>query len=382
MKHATLVILTLVLVFAVPFARADWSASRRLTWNSGLSWDPAIAVDSSGAVHVVWYDNSPGNWEIYYKKSTNGGAAWSAIKRLTWTAGDSYSPAISANSAGEVCVVWNDDTPGTDEIYYRHSTDEGDTWTAAKRLTWDSMTANAPDIASDSPGYVHVVWYDFTDGNTEIFHKKSTNGGETWGTARRLTWTDGSSFGPIIAAEGSGIFDLFWYDNAPGNFEIYHKRSLDSGATWTANRRLTWTDGGSGPASSAIDSSGDLHLVWQDDTPGNREIYHKRSTDGGVTWTTNHRLTWTSGNSMAPSLVADSSDNLHAVWDDKSSGHEEIYYKTSTDGGTTWSANKRLTWTSMSRRTEIAIGSSDSLHVVWEQAVPSGYEIFYKKFTE
>jgi hypothetical protein len=36
----------------------------------------------------------------------------------------------------------------------------------------------------------------------------------------------------------------------------------------------------------------------------------------------------------------------------------------------------------MSRRTEIAIGSSDSLHVVWEQAVPSGYEIFYKKFTE
>jgi hypothetical protein len=28
----------------------------------------AIAVDPSGNIHVVWYDDTPGDFEIYYKK--------------------------------------------------------------------------------------------------------------------------------------------------------------------------------------------------------------------------------------------------------------------------------------------------------------------------
>jgi hypothetical protein len=38
----------------------------RLTANSGLSTQPAIAVDRSGAAHVVFQDNRSGDWKIYY----------------------------------------------------------------------------------------------------------------------------------------------------------------------------------------------------------------------------------------------------------------------------------------------------------------------------
>ena len=44
-----------------------WSALKRLTWNSGESSSPAIAVGSGNSLHVVWEDRTPGNYEIFYK---------------------------------------------------------------------------------------------------------------------------------------------------------------------------------------------------------------------------------------------------------------------------------------------------------------------------
>ena len=39
-------------------AQADWAPTKRLTWNSGDSPFPSMAVDSSGNVHVVWEDGT------------------------------------------------------------------------------------------------------------------------------------------------------------------------------------------------------------------------------------------------------------------------------------------------------------------------------------
>jgi hypothetical protein len=46
-------------------AGASW-ATTRLTWNSGQSTMPEIAVDSRNRYHVAWKDDTPGNEEIYY----------------------------------------------------------------------------------------------------------------------------------------------------------------------------------------------------------------------------------------------------------------------------------------------------------------------------
>jgi len=44
---------------------------KRLTYTSGFSGSPAIAVQSANKLHVVWEDNTTGNFELYYKKSTD-----------------------------------------------------------------------------------------------------------------------------------------------------------------------------------------------------------------------------------------------------------------------------------------------------------------------
>ena len=44
---------------------------------------PSIAV--SGNVYVVWKDNTPGNDEVFYRRSTDGGATFGSTVNLSNT---------------------------------------------------------------------------------------------------------------------------------------------------------------------------------------------------------------------------------------------------------------------------------------------------------
>jgi len=70
----------------------------------------------------VWIDNSPGNLEIFYKRSTDGGTSWSAAKRLTYSSGSSWDPNIATDSGNNIHVVWYDNSPGNLEILYKEGT--------------------------------------------------------------------------------------------------------------------------------------------------------------------------------------------------------------------------------------------------------------------
>ncbi len=86
----------------------------------------------------------------------------------------------------------------------------------------------------------------------------------------------------------------------------------------------------------------DVHVVWQDNRNGNDEIYYKRSTDGGVTWDADRRLTNNNFKSNFPSAVA-MGKTIIIVWSDLREGNAEIFGLRSVDNGDTWSADIRLT---------------------------------------
>src|SRR4030042_1896976 len=101
--------------------------------------------------------------------------------------------------------------------------------------------------------------------------------GDTWTTNKNLTNNAGSSRYPSMAVDGSNVY-VVWFDNTPGNYEIYFKKSDDGGTTWTNNKRLTNTAGSSEDAVMTVDGS-NIYVVWEDDTSGNYEIYFKKSDD-------------------------------------------------------------------------------------------------------
>jgi hypothetical protein len=264
---------------------------------------------------------TPGNLEIYYKRSTNGGSTW-FTKRLTYNSGGSTESAIAVDSSNTIHVVWKDETPGNFEIYYKKSTNGGLTWDGTKRLTWTTWGSNLPVIAVDSSNNIHVVWADLT----VIYYMRSNDGGLNW-TTKRLSWGSGYSYSPSISVDSSDNIHVVWNDDTSGNNEIYFKKSTDGGVTWIGSKRLTWNSGLSIDAAIAVDSSNNVHVVWQDYSSVNYEIYYRRSTNGGITWDGVRRLTWNSGTSHTPAIAADSNINIHVVWADTTVGNGEIYYR-------------------------------------------------------
>jgi hypothetical protein len=367
---------------AVVFASAalqaqTWLASKRLTWNSGDSDAPGTTTDSNNHIYVVWHDDTPTDNEIFFRKSTDGGAAWAGTKRLTWNSGSSENPEAATDSNNHIHVVWQDSTPGNDEIFYRRSTDGGSTWTSAKRVTWNSGSSYEPAITIDANNHIHVIWYDDTPVYAEIYYTKSTNGGSSWST-KRLTWVPAYSYLPDITTDTNNNIYVVWADRRKGNYEIYFKKSTDAGATWWTCKRLTWTSENSGVPAVTTDSNNNIFVAYTDLTPGVNEVFLKKSTDGGINWTSD-RLTWTAGSSGNPTVASDTNNNIHVIWQDSTYGTDDLFHKRSTNGGSSWTT-KRLTWNpNLSFWPDIAIDSMNRIHIVWKYGSVHVGEIYYKR---
>jgi len=302
--------------------------------------------------------------------------AWTT-KRLTYNSGDSGGVSIATNGAN-IYAVWVDSTPGNPEIYFRKSADNGSTWQSAKRLTNNDVDSSAPHVAA-SGSTVYVVWSEETSGktNTDIFFRRSLDNGSTWQSALQLTDNTGQSENPAIAASGANVY-VAWEGIISGNEEIYFRMSADSGSTWNSSKRMTNNTGFSRVPSIAA-SGANVGAVWFDSTPGNAEIYFRRSADNGSTWQTSKRLTNNSGSSCRPAIAAGGS-NIYVAWYDSTPGNPEIYFRRSADSGSTWLIPYRLTNNAENDwNADISINNSN-VFVAWTEHISSegDGEIFLK----
>ncbi|TRZ72141.1 MAG: exo-alpha-sialidase, partial [Bacteroidetes bacterium] len=334
-------------MLAANSVHAQWAPDVRLTndpFSSNISVSNSHCIAASNdTLHVVWYDNRDGNFEIYYKRSTDGGATWESDTRMTTNSFLSYDPCIVL-SGPVLHLFWGDSRDGNREIYYKRSLNGGNNWGADIRLT-NAIRASESPSAAISDSVIHLTWYDERDdpsGNwyTEIYYKRSTDLGLTWGPDFRLTEKSAYAGFPCIAVAGQTVH-IVWEDMRNGDYDVYYKRSTDGGLSWGLDTLLTNSLADqSDPCITVSDSV--VYVVWHDSRDGNQEIYYKRSADGGITWGVDTRLTNNSGYSEYPTLAV-SGSNVHVVWDDNRDANFEIYYKRSLDGGLTWGADTRLT---------------------------------------
>jgi len=300
---------------------------------------------------------------------------------LTFDNSISYTPLNNARyiaaTGDTVHVVWHDLRDGNWEIYYKRSTDRGSSFGPDTRLTNDSAESVHPSIAVSGP-FVHVVWYDSRDGNYEIYYKCSTDGGSNFGPDTRLTFNPNFSCSPSIAVQNS--FDhVVWHDKRDGNWEVYYIRSTDGGVSWGQETRLTYNPDTSQFASVAVTGS-NVHVVWHENRSWVWEIYYKRSTDFGTTWGSDTCLSNSPEFAKFPSM-ATSGSVIHLVWYDMRLSDYEIYYSRSTDGGRSFGPVMRLTnATGYSSNPSIA-ASGSIVHVAWQDE-RNGGQIFYKRSTD
>ncbi|KPJ63503.1 hypothetical protein AMJ44_14390 [candidate division WOR-1 bacterium DG_54_3] len=247
----------------------SWEPETRLTYTGGTGC-PKIMADAFGNVHIVWnkYVGKGQEGDTLYQPWANIYRGW----RRSLGKGGPY------------------------EIYYMRSTNGGDIWGPEIRLAHGSGTSMWPSVATDGSGRVHVVWSDSRDNPEywEVYYKRSTNGGDSWGPDTRLTYGGANRRNwtmSIIATDGSDWEHIVWVDerddNYNGDSELYYKRSMDGGETWELEKRLTNASGAGYNPSMATDDYNRVHIVWGEeyrveDVAWN--IYYKRSGFGCDGW--------------------------------------------------------------------------------------------------
>jgi len=354
-----------------------WSDDVRLTSDASNSRDSNIASNGD-YVHVVWADERDGNYEIYYKRSIDGGVTWGDNIRLTIADHTSYRPYLAV-SGSNVYVVWEDVRDLNYRIYFKKSADNGATWGD------DTLLSDTGDLQSwytsiaASNDYVYVFWEDNRNGNSEIYYKISTDNGVTWGDDTRLTTTDLRSTLPIVAASGDNVH-VVWQDerDLEDYFEIYYKKSSNNGATWGDEVRFTNNISINENAFIRADGN-NVHIIWYET---NFDIYYKRSTDNGDTWSDTEGLVVSGTYSITPRFAVNG-DNIYLVWEDNKDNDEfdfDIHYMKSADGGVTWGDDTRLTTAaSVFIVFPFIAVSNDNVHITWTDERDGNYEIYYKR---
>jgi hypothetical protein len=378
-------LLTLYFLIGALIAQAQWQNDVRLTNDPGMSsptaYSNARCIASNGdTVHVVWSDNRVGgNYEIFYKRSVDGGLSWGPDLQISNNVYFSSNPSVSV-SGSVVIVVWDDNRDGVVdgtnyEIYYNRSTDGGTSWGTDTRLTNDVAASQNPCV-SVSSSLVIVTWNDNRQSGPGGYFIRSTDGGMNWGSETFM----GGTWNSAVSVSGQ-IVHAVWTDGRGMHPCIYYKRSTDGGTTWGADMPLTINDIAYSDSPSLSVSGLDVHIAYRDSrnsTGTGYEIFHKHSTDGGITWNPDTQLTNFSVTTYNPS-VSVSGSGVHVVWTDNHEGNFEIYYDRSQDGGQSWEAVTRLTNNAALSFYPFVAASHSAVHVIWEENRDGNFEIYYKR---
>ena len=119
---------------------------------------------------------------------------------------------------------------------------------------------------------------------------------------------------------------IFWTaDNSNNSTQVYSLKSDTDGKKFTDKQVLSEHYVDSSNVESVIRNN-ELFVIWQDNNSGNQEILLVRSRDGGNTFDDIMNISNNDGTSECPS-IAISKDKIHIVWEDDTLGNHEVFYK-------------------------------------------------------
>jgi hypothetical protein len=313
---------------------------------------------------------------------------------------DSYDVNMCVSNSGNIYVAWRDDREGPSDVWFNRSTDGGANWLPAPRRVKQGR-GNATGVHMTCSGErVYVVWEDDRDGETgyeNIYLNFTADGGDTWEDDDVSIDADPEGFaislGPRVVI-GQGKVHIVWYDQIEGAPDVYVATSSNAGKSFGVPSRVSGSreDGGAGEAWSgnpeiAMDSDGRLYVAWEDTKNGKQDIFFSGRADSEMEFGPQKRVdtgdTRGSNYSFAPRLEADGG-HVYVVWHDGRSGeHRDIYMNYSADGGVTWLEEAVRVETdaqgfSESLNPDIIV-EGDTAHIVWQDARNVGYDVFYRK---
>jgi hypothetical protein len=178
---------------------------------------PTLVLGPGNAVHVLYYDLRDDARDYQGLEGPVWDGPWSLVLS---------SSADGGRSFGRGVVVEDEVVPPERVILI--------------------LTMAPATIAADGRGTLYVGWHDARNGDWDVFVRRSTDGGRTWGDAGRINddplRNGRHQYLPRLSVAPNGRVDAVFYDRRedPANLmnDVFYAWSADGGA-FAANLRLT-----------------------------------------------------------------------------------------------------------------------------------------------
>lgn len=358
--------------------KLNLSKTNNLTQNDDDSVYPQIS-SSSDNIYIIWQESvgSHGttNYDIFFKKSNDNGNSFGSRINLSDNVGFSEHPQI-ASVGNHIYVVWVDDSSGEREIMFSKSSDSGKTFSNSIVVSQDSISPYHVELAAEGQN-VYIVWNSFgMEMSNIILLAKSNDEGKTFGELIEIGEGDLETY-PKIAANGNEYY-VTWdrrdhkdteillikghkdYNNIQNVTQIdkLNNENIDGGesqvaadadhviVTWTSNipadKKYVYISssmnkgnvfGDNIPISSKNSSNvenifidDNSYIVWQDNIDGNHDIFYTKSNTNGTRIDKPMNVSNNIGISECPSITV-STNGIHMIWEDDTTGNHEVLYK-------------------------------------------------------
>jgi hypothetical protein len=195
-----------------------------------------------------------------------GGAGKGRINQETWHNG---SFDLIAGGNGALYAVW---TEYDGQLWFSRSTDDGGSFSPPRRLAGGGNPdpARAPSLALGPDSTLYLAWTVGEDNAADIRLAKSIDNGITFSEPKIIAPSEHYSDAPKLAADPNGTLHLVYAESSGGPFERYHiryTRSTDGAGTFDAPRDISnpmpeSTVSAAFPGLS-VDAKGNLYVIWE-----------------------------------------------------------------------------------------------------------------------
>lgn len=299
--------------------------STNLSNNPGFSEHPQAAAHND-MFYAVWADNTHGNKEVMFARSTDGGLNFEIETNLGNSPEDSYNQEIAVYG-DSVYVVWLEEGDGKGQVMLKMSNDGGETFDSAMVISDKADLTTLPKVAADSRG-VHVAWSVLEDDEGRgLYYSARMDGSEEPGEVVKLA--DGDEFGePQVVADNSTVYVVAGGQDRYKVAGLFLAKSMDGGASFSSETiDLNGSFVNPLNVEAALDDDATLYVAGQAFVSDDEEILllplqtRSNTTDalGFVDLSDNEKT------SECPSIAV-SGDRVFVVWEDLSPGNHEILY--------------------------------------------------------
>ena len=316
-----------------------------------------VVQKANGDLFLFYVDSGS---DVAFKSSTNNGITWSnptVVFAGTVTALSVWYDRWSDIASDMVRVAYTESA--TDDTLYR-GVDISDTALPVQGTQTSIFagvsTATGGNLSITRARGGNLYCHTMLDAGAEGGFYRSTDAGATWGSRtvnETLATTDQIILLPGWGADNQDIMAFFW--DASAN-EISRQLHDDSANTWSETSiAASMTDQVATiafphfAATVDIANSQNLLVAWSNVDTLNSDLRCWTVTDSAITEVTNVVLNSTDDQGLTAIGIDTTTGYWYVFYGGKSDGSEvyltniNIYYKISTDSGTTWGSETLLT---------------------------------------